>query len=308
MAANLIRDFLARQHATWKQKVGVLFSSSFLILVASWCGGTATVVTLKEGAANTLSLAVKVLGQYNANTPEVTITVTFSKGGYMEPLAGKLRIACDGVTAANQSINSGGSRMSVPRQPAGGNYHCTYTDEKGNTTSLTIPVPTGTLAMTSPKAGATIHLSSNVTPPPYAFPPTPTPSGNPTPTSPPPSISPTATPITGALALLKGLEVRYIFPSFPSDVDTQVWVSATCHVPAATTICGTVTGYPAPPTGTYLLTDYNGPPDYNFDNFTSGASGAIILSARGSWSPPPGGFEKVAIEYDDGINIPVVWG
>src|SRR5690242_10410267 len=130
MGTTIIRDFLARHQASWKQKMGVLLSSSFLILIAAFCVSTKGVpVALMQGAANTLSLVVEVTGQYSTTPEDALITITFFKNGHAEVLGGKLTTACEGVTAPNKAGER--SQMSVPRQPGGGAYHCTYADEKG---------------------------------------------------------------------------------------------------------------------------------------------------------------------------------
>src|SRR5262249_23488621 len=61
--------------------------------------------------------------------------------------------------------------ISLPRHSAGGVYTCIYTDEKGTQTPFTIPIPTGTLAITSPTVGAAVPIPAKTA---SVAPPTPT--------------------------------------------------------------------------------------------------------------------------------------
>jgi hypothetical protein len=319
MRSSMIRDLLAQRGATpralWKKMMGLLFSSSFLILMASFCN-SGTVLTIAQAPANTLSVIITIQHQYTTTTSAIIIAARFLQGKTEGPLDSKLGFACNGVELMRMDRYLA-SNMSVPRQPAGGAYDCVYTDEKGNKTSLTIPIPPGTLAITSPAAGATIHpaavpvptpgVTPTPTPPPPPPPPrdtpTPTPIGSPTPTSPPPIPTPT---IPGTTPLTRGIMVRYIMPTLPANASAQVWVTA-LYTGAGSQSEGGIVGPAAPATGAYLLTDTNSLSGVGFETFPPGSSGKIQLNSTFSWSLPPGGFQSIRIQYDDMLSIPVTW-
>jgi hypothetical protein len=50
--------------------------------------------------------------------------------------------------------------IKCPRQPLGGSYQIGYTDERGATTTVTVPVPLGAYALLSPRPSATATLPS----------------------------------------------------------------------------------------------------------------------------------------------------
>lgn len=296
MRSNIIRDRLSRRDATrnglLKRRIGLLLSSCFLVTLMSFC--TVTPVTFKEAPANSLSLSISITHQYTIPNDQKTvlISIVFSQGNISAPLDGNRSIVCNGIKGTVRGIHPD-MAMAVSLQPAGDAYRCFYTDEKGTKTPLIIPIPAGALAITSPVAGATVHVTDHPLPPPGA---TPTPSGSPTPT---PAL-------VDAAALVSTLEIHYSLPLLPAKAKTHANIFAVCgggNTPA----CGVVGGQSDEATGIYLLTDVNDLSGDTFHNFTPGASGRIELSTWWSWSMAPGGFHAIQIRYDDSVRIPVTW-
>lgn len=119
------------------------------VALAIWACGASPSFTDQPGSE--LVLKVTIENQYFApDQPNVMITVQLftSTGLWVWPDA-QAQITCDGVHITH------GPNVPVPcpRQPPGGAYRITYTDGHGAATTATVPIPTGTLALSSPRAG-----------------------------------------------------------------------------------------------------------------------------------------------------------
>lgn len=110
--------------------------------------------------ASKLRLAIQITGQYG-DKPNVYGSIGFLDGTKLTPV----------TIPANASLTCNGSDItpsphgeiyfSCPRQPPGGSYRFTFTDEHGAATTVVVPVPTGTLAILSPQAGSTVPIPTN---------------------------------------------------------------------------------------------------------------------------------------------------
>ena len=177
MRAQMVRSrslFLrATRHSQMKRWMGLLASSSFLIIFMTLCAPP----PFTQASADMLDINMQVADQYTLDTPEVGLNLTFAKQGDAGASPGEnLSMACNGVTFPHLRGNFL-LQIKVPRQPAGGTYTCVYTDEKGIKTPFIIPIPAGTLAITSPKAHDTVPIPNSASSSPGA---TPTPGNHPT--------------------------------------------------------------------------------------------------------------------------------
>ncbi len=273
-STNISRVFArsdAARRAVFKRWMGLLFSSSFGLILMMSCQ---PIPTLTQAAANTLSLSVIIRDQYT-NASQVSILISFAANGSSAYLGTQLSMICDGVEFA------GHRSMLLPRQPAGSAYQCIYTDEKGKKTTLSIPVPSGMLAITSPMAGTTVLIPGTTS----------TDGGFPRPPG-----------YFGTLTIL------YTVPTLPPSAKAQIQSGeAICGDTTTLSPCGTITGGAAPTTGSYTLSDEKDEYGQGFETFTSGSSGEIDLNTMLSWPLAAGGFHDARVEYDDHLSIPVIW-
>jgi hypothetical protein len=109
--------------------------------------------------ASQLRLEIQFVGQYE-DTPSVQVVTRFfeAEPSQVVSLPEKARLTCNGsdVKPIFPSL-----MRPCPRQPPGGAYRITYTDEYGATTTVVVPVPAGPFAVLSPRDGATLKIPTN---------------------------------------------------------------------------------------------------------------------------------------------------
>lgn len=104
-----------------------------------------------------LRLLIQITGQYgDASTVQTQIDIVDAHTGQVFSLADKARLTCNG-SDVKPNYPSNVVRTCL-RQPPGGVYHFTFTDEHGATTAVVVPVPTGQLAILSPRDGSTVYI------------------------------------------------------------------------------------------------------------------------------------------------------
>lgn len=279
MRAQMVRSrslFLrATRHSQIKRWMGLLTSSSFLVMFMTLCAPP----PFTQASANMLIISIQVVKQYTIDTPEVGINLTFAKQGDADASPGEnLSMACNGVTFPHLRGNFL-LQITVPRQPAGGTYTCVYTDEKGIKTPFIIPIPTGILAITAPKAHDTVPIPNSASSSPGATPP---------PGTIPPSASSTLT-------------VHYTAPTIPAGASVAVVAGADGGSVSISGVANTVTD-------TVDISDANRPSGSGFQALTPGMPGEIRLGLDFSWSPSTEAFHKISIHYTDMLSIPITWG
>jgi len=99
------------------------------------------------------------MGQYgdsgDAENVEVRVQMFETRNPQPSEPPTSAKMTCNGVNATPAyNINT----RPCPRQPPGGFYIFTYTDEHGVATTATIPVLLGKLALLSPQAGSPVHI------------------------------------------------------------------------------------------------------------------------------------------------------
>jgi len=137
------------------------------LLLAIWgCGfgglhGAAT-LPVTHRPASELRLTIQITGQYS-DQPSVGVLVRMFEGTTSNEVAVPpgARLTCNGSDMTPRSPVLQLVGFSCPRQPPGGSYQITYTDEHGVPSTVAVLVPLGTFAIVSPLAGATVPIPTN---------------------------------------------------------------------------------------------------------------------------------------------------
>jgi hypothetical protein len=279
MRAQMARSrslFLRAMRCTQiKRWMGLLASSYFLVIFMTLCAPP----PFTQASADMLDVNIQVVHQYALDTPEVGISMTFAKQGDAGASPGApLSMACNGVTFPHLRGNIL-LQITVPRQPAGGAYNCVYTDDKGTKTPFIIPIPAGTLAITSPKAHDTVPIPKSA------------------------SSSPDATPTPGTIPFSASstLTVHYTAPTVPSGASVTIGAVVESGNVSISGTANTVTD-------TIDISDAGLTSDHGFQALTPGMPGEIRLRLDFSWSPSTETFHKIKILYTDIMIIPITWG
>jgi hypothetical protein len=236
-------------------------------------------------------------------------------------LADKARLTCNG-----SDVKPGYPTNVIrtcPRQPPGGAYRFTYTDEHGVTTTILVPVPAGQFAILSPRYGSTVYIPRDGAlavhftlpiPPPrsriaqvlvsascqttpsatcntvgqsYYVEPTPTPPvGVPTATAFPVTLPPTPTPSSSN-------PTATVYENHGPPTPTPP-PGATPTIPYYD---GTVTQTGGP--GAVALVG-------DFTQFRPG-KGSIELSITEQFMPDPGAFASVSVRMDGETTANIIW-
>jgi hypothetical protein len=253
------------------------------------CGEDPAPQRLKTAPASQLQLSLRFDSTSSeASHPlppdKVFVTARFQTAQVQVLLSGGQTLTCDGTDVAIPTL--------LDRQPPGGKYICMYTDERGQRTTVVVPVPTGTLAITNPPAGASVPI------------PPPLPHATPLPPKPglkdlPPRV------LHGPLA------ITYTLPTVPPG--GQAFVSATagcppspdglaCDKPYGPTVYGPES---AVHNGTYVLAD--SPSSISGFDYLAPGPGYVMLTLATYWSPAPQGFQQVDVDMRESVTNPVTW-
>jgi hypothetical protein len=107
-----------------------------------------------------LRLEIQITGQYgDSSTVQAQVDIMDATTGQELSLADKARLTCNGSDVKPNYPNR--VIPSCPRQPPGGAYRFTYTDEHGASTTVVVPVPAGQFAVLSPRDGSTAHIPTD---------------------------------------------------------------------------------------------------------------------------------------------------
>ena len=267
-----------------KRYASLFFPASLALIFVMACG---PLRTLEHAPATIIYLSIRIQDQYTT-AAQVTLLASFSDGQGLFALSGDQALTCDGVILPQGSQGLGSILLN--RQPPGGAYHCIYTDDQGKTSPVTVPVPSGNLAITSPAPGTAIPIPASAQ--------TPTPEGSPT-------------PFFHTLESTDPLTIDYTVPTLPADVTANLSIGAECGSPAAPDACGMVNGCAVYAvhelaSGSCTFSDANAPYGYGFARFSPGP-GSIGIVSDFRWSAPVAVFQKLNIEYADRLNMPIIW-
>lgn len=239
---------------------------------------------LDHAPASNLSLVIAFDDNNLVSDTAVVLGVDVFSGGHEFALSSKQHLTCNGVTLSQPSPY-GGLSAKVDRQPAGGSYAFTYTDEQGHTTAFRVPA-VARLALTSPSPGGAVAIPRRVAT-------VPTPS----------TIEGTRTPDLAHVPLT----VRYAVPSLPPYSVAYVSMEAQCATSRMRYGCGLVEGQVAVPVtaGTYSITDATIAYSYGFETFVPGP-GYIRSHLQVTWWQVTD-FLQVKVTYSSYADSPVVW-
>jgi hypothetical protein len=119
--------------------------------------------------ASQLRLAIQISGQYepygspsNSLDAHIGVRVFEGQSSSEVSLSDKGRLTCNGQDISLRSLSPVPSlQFSCPRQPPGGAYHLAYTDERGASTTVVVPVLLGSFAILSPQTGSTVPIPTH---------------------------------------------------------------------------------------------------------------------------------------------------
>ena len=272
---------LQRKRLIIKRRYASLFFPASVVLIFLMACGPLR--TLEHAPANIVYLSIRIQNQYTT-TQQVTLWASFSDAHGLFGLSGNQALTCDGVI-----LSQGYTSVQLNRQPPGGAYHCIYTDDQGKTSPVTVHVPPGNLAITSPTSGAVVPIPGNGQPP--------APEGSPT-------------PALRALESTDTLTIDYTVPTLPADATTKLSINVECGSAAYPNACGAVSSFllsgAQATSGSYTFPDGNDPYGSRFGNFSPGP-GSIGLISDFKYSAPVAVFQSLNIEYTDNPSIPIIW-
>lgn len=294
------------------------------VLLAIWaCGfsvgpriGARPLPTAQRPNAD-LRLAIQITGQYSGAANIVMVAHIFEGTDMREvALADNVRATCNGKVTGHDPL--GYLRLACERERPGNSYQLAFTDGRGATTTVNIPVAPGDFAFVAPRDGATVPIPNNdalmVR---YTMPLAPShgkavvdsvtatcsqagaycgavyanlqPQPTPQPTPTPDPRQPTATPFA--------IHVAPTPTPGPNDGGTPVPVYTPVPTIGAPTPTANVTQHGQAGT-VYLTGDYT--------SFVP-APGDLSMSVELDEAPDPGGFAAVTVTYIDAVHASVTW-
>lgn len=159
-ARELLRPArLTRRLARW-------YAAPVLGLLLALIGCGAATLPITHRPASDLRLEIHVSGQYgerygDGKNVNVWVRVLDGTDPNGVALPDKARVTCGGTSIKPRPPLTIAASGPCPRQAPGGAYQIIYTDEHGVSTSVTVPVPTGSFAILSPLAGSAVSIPTN---------------------------------------------------------------------------------------------------------------------------------------------------
>jgi hypothetical protein len=137
--------------------VAVALASSLVMLACTHPGTTPH--TLATASPSQLTLSIEIDNEYipplgSPPSKQVTLVIKLQDAKGPVILSHGQSFVCEGAIWDSQSYPP----LIVRHQPPGGAYSCVYTDERGQSTQITIPVPPGTWKILNPAAGAQVPI------------------------------------------------------------------------------------------------------------------------------------------------------
>lgn len=279
---NFSARFFNQQTDRRKRLLQYALPTTLAAILLLFCGMPRPPTTLDHAPASSLHLLIEIDNQY-APTPGVTIRASFSQPDQPIILSGKQRFECEGVSFPQTEK----PLVTVQRQPPDSAYNCIYIDEQDTRTSVSVAVPQGAFAITSPTAGASVPIPASTHP-------SGTPSGTPTP--PPNAYDPDPA---------HALTIQYTLPVLPPKVLVPLYGRATCGINNS---CGVVDGPSnAENDGRYSFSDLESADGRGFDQFIPGPGSVSLSAVVVDFPSENSGFASVSVIYKDTLTIPVTW-
>jgi hypothetical protein len=269
-----------RKEELVKKRISILLALGGTLLVLFACDSVPTHGTTIPAAhvpASAVNVSLTIASQFIGGNPPGTVNIIaiFANASGTFVLSGKQKFTCDGFMLPMYSA-------SVRRQPPGSVYTCVYTDDQGKQTTLLVPAPQGSFAMTDPLPNATVTIPVSVK--------------RPLPTT---QFSGSQRPAE----YTSTLHMHYQFPPLPQGATATLTAVVRSSKPPEPGITGT----DEPATGTYDLSDAQTAYGAGFESFQPGP-GSLEVNSTIIWpAVPPGGFHAVKYTYLDSLSIPVQW-
>lgn len=268
-----------------------IVGGAVLVAVILACSGTgASPVSLKTAPASQLQLWLRfdyTADRYAEPLPPGKVLVMAhyrTEHDSSIALAGGQKLICDGIDMLHPDHSDDSTysktygRVLLNRQPPGGKHICVYTDERGQQTTAVIPMPTGQLAIVSPRAGAHMPI------PPY---------------------------IASALTTpYKPLPITYTRPTLSSGGHGQLTFTVECRMYRGGACVDQYhdsygPDYESAGSDGALIFNYPVQPDAY--NIILESKGSVDLSLDADWSPAPQGFQSVHVELRDSVVNEITW-
>ena len=130
------------------------------MVLAIWACASSPTFTHQPAAQ--LRLGITIVAQYTGNTNVVLFDTSMFDDTTNRPVLppDDARLTCEG---ADVTPDGQAGMRECPRQPAGGAYRFTYTDEHGVATSVVVPIPQGTVALLAPRVGDHVAIPASKT-------------------------------------------------------------------------------------------------------------------------------------------------
>jgi hypothetical protein len=197
-------------------------------------------------------------------------------------LADHQRLTVNGQAADQTLIRLGGAyRFTVPRSPNGGEYTVVYTDERGQNTQVVVPAPQRDLTLTAPAALTQLRI-----------------------------------PAPGELLTLRYTAPDLFPPTSPPADHPTTQISAGAEGPCraarrdgiSATALSCIHVYSTQPdvSGSAVISDREGLPEYGFGNLAPGA-GELYVRVDMYGYLPPSGFISVLLSDTEVTSIPITW-
>jgi hypothetical protein len=169
----------------------------------------------------------------------------------------------------------------VPRQPSGGKYSIVYTDERGQQTSLVVPAPQRDLTLTAPAARTQLPIPAPGEKLTLSY------------------RAPELFPSTSQLAHRPFTEIN-AGAGGPCQAARPDGISATALS------CIHVSSTQPDESGSAVISDTDGLPEYGFGNLAPGA-GKLYVRVDVYGELPSTGFVSALLSATDGASIPIIW-
>jgi hypothetical protein len=156
----------SQQSAMRRPRVALRYThfcvAPFLSLLIALVGCGAGTLPITRNPASKLRLEIHISGQYSDRTDVgVLVRAVEDPGHRAVAFADKASLTCNGISIKSRSPLTVAGSGSCSRQPPGGAYRITYTDEHGASTTVNAPVPLGVFAILSPLTGSTVPIPAD---------------------------------------------------------------------------------------------------------------------------------------------------
>ncbi|HEV2236578.1 MAG TPA: hypothetical protein VGR57_07940 [Ktedonobacterales bacterium] len=279
IAQNMVWLPQGRTAHQLRARLRLIAAVTTLVAALFACGAPPT-IRLSTAPAAQLYLDVRLQGALIPSANVVVVVAVHDAQHATVEFTNHQRLTVNGKDRDPSLL--GGNSYTIPRPPAGGSYTIAYTDENGHQTSVIVPAPARTLAITSPAAHAQIPI-----------------------------------PQVGAQ-----LDVQYAVPypapsalaQAPFRTQVDAGVEGRCKVGRPDGIatsalsCINVGSAQVDASGDAVISDTGVAPGmgFGFDNLAAGP-GELYVQMSVAGTLPQSGFGSVLLTLDDVASLPITW-